>query len=261
MAKKSESAANNLPDEEILCGFHGVQSVLARAATDVVEVLLDENRHDQRIKQLRQELERGGINFRSASRDELERWAQGVRHQGVIARIQRQTSPHQSELYALLDQLADNHRPALLLILDQVQDPHNLGACLRTADGAGVDAVILPKDGACPVNATVTRVAAGAVARLPVFYVSNLARTMDDLQQRGIWITGGDDAAECLLYEMDFTANTAIVIGAEGKGLRRLTRAHCDQRARIPMSGSVSSLNVSVATGLFLFEAVRQRRE
>ncbi len=268
MAKKPQGAAKNLPAEEdlagenlaeeILCGFHGVRSSLARGAAEVIEVLLDERRHDQRMKRLRHDLAQNKINFRSASRDELDRLSQGVRHQGVIARVQAQPALVQPDLYRLLDEL--DHR-ALLLILDQVQDPHNLGACLRTADGAGVDAVILPKDGACPVNATVARVAAGAARRVPVFYVPNLARTMDNLQKRGIWITGGDDAAPRTLYELDFSATTdiAIVMGAEERGLRRLTRERCDQLARIPMAGGVSSLNVSVAAGLFLFEAVRQR--
>ena len=278
MAKKPESAAANSPvegpavaglvdglvdniaDAEILCGFHGVRAALTRAPGEVIEVLMDAGRHDPRMKRLRHELAAAGISFRSTPRDELERLSRGVRHQGVIARVRSKTSPDQPELYRLL---ADIDRrgdpPALLLILDQVQDPHNLGACLRTADGAGVDAVILPKDGACPVNPTVTRVAAGAVGRVPVFYVPNLARTLMNLQKRGVWITGGDEAAERTVYEMDFNAATAIVMGAEGRGLRRLTREHCDQLARIPMSGSVSSLNVSVATGLFLFEALRQR--
>ena len=239
-----------------MCGFHGVRSLLDRGAAEVIEVLLDHRRHDQRAKQLRHELSQTGVNFRLTSRDELEQLSRGVRHQGVIARIGPRTPHNQPDLPRLLDQL--DHR-ALLLILDQVQDPHNLGACLRTADGAGVDAVILPKDGACPVNSSVIRVAAGAVGRLPVFYVTNLARTMRDLQKRGIWITGGDHASEHSLYEIDFNADAAIVMGAEGSGLRRLTREHCDRLARIPMSGSVSSLNVSVATGLFLFEARRQR--
>ena len=249
MAKKS-------PDEEILCGFHGVRSSLAGMPEELIEVLLDGGRHDPRMKHLRRDLERAGISFRAAPREELERLSRGVRHQGVIARVRPHASPAWPDLHRLLAQL--DHR-ALLLILDQVQDPHNLGACLRTAAGAGVDAMILPKDGACPVNPTVTRVAAGAAARLPVFYVPNLARTLEDLQRRGIWITGGDDAAERTLYEVDFKADTAIVMGAEGRGLRRLTREHCDQLARIPMADNIASLNVSVAAGLFLFEAVRQR--
>ena len=199
-----EISAGEIPAEEILCGFHGVRSSLTRGSAEVIEVLLDERRHDQRMKRLRHDLAQNKINFRSASRDELDRLSRGVRHQGVIARLQAQPALVQPDLYRLLDEL--DHR-ALLLILDQVQDPHNLGACLRTADGAGVDAVILPKDGACPVNATVSRVAAGAVGRVPVFYVPNLARTMDNLQKRGIWITGGDDAAPRTLYELDFSAD------------------------------------------------------
>lgn len=256
MAKEPESAVKNLRGEEILCGFHGVQSFLKRAPAEVVEVLTDERRHDPRMKRLQHELAQAGVNFRPASRDELERLARGVRHQGVIARIQAHVAPGQPELYRLLERL-DHH--ALLLILDQVQDPHNLGACLRTADGAGVDAVIVPKDGACPVNPTVTRVAAGAVGRLPVFYVTNLARTVDSLRKRGIWITGGDDAAERTLYEVDFSPGTAIAIGAEGRGLRRLTRERCDQLVRLPTSGPIDQLNVSNAAAVALYELSGRR--
>jgi len=152
-------------------------------------------------------------------------------------------------------------QPPLLLILDRVQDPHNLGACLRAADGAGADAVVLPKDGACKVTPAVARVAAGAAARLPVFRVANLARAMLELQSRGVWLTGADAGAEVELYEVDLRAPAAVVVGAEGRGLRRLTRESCDQLARIPMAaGGVASLNVAVAAGVFLFEAVRQRR-
>ena len=261
MAKKPESAANNLPGEEILCGFHGVQASLGRAPGEIIEALVDAGRHDPRMKRLRGDLTQAGVPFRPAPRDELDRLSRGVRHQGVVARIRGQRAARQpglGELDRLLERL--DHR-ALLLVLDQVQDPHNLGACLRTADGAGVDGVILPKDGACPVNPTVTRVAAGAVGRLPVFYVPNLARALESLQKRGIWITGADEGAEQTLYGVDFSADAAIVMGAEGRGLRRLTRERCDQLARIPMSGDVSSLNVSVAAGLFLFEAIRQRTE
>ncbi len=273
-------------DEEIVCGFHGVRALLAGAGVSAgageagvgeaggIEVLIDSRRRDQRARQLRRELAQAGIRSRAAAREELDELARGVRHQGVIARIQsdpgsdpgsgihsgsgsrHRHSRGQPELDRLLDQL---DHPPLVLILDQVQDPHNLGACLRTADGAGVDAVILPKDGACPVTPSVTRVAAGAAGRLPVFSVANLARAMEGLQERGIWITGADAAAERALYEVDFTAGAAIVMGAEARGLRRLTRRCCDQLARIPMSGGVSSLNVSVAAGLFLFEAARQR--
>ncbi len=234
-----------------------MRAALARAPAEVLEVLLDLRRRDQRVTRLRQELEQAGVAVRLTDREELQQLARGVRHQGVLARVRPRARRSQPQLHHLLAQL---DHPALLLILDQIQDPHNLGACLRTADGTGVDAVILPKDGACPISPSVTRVAAGAAEHLPIFRVTNLARTLSDLQKRGIWIIGADAAAaEYTLYEMDFTAATAIVLGAEGRGLRRLTRQHCDRLAKIPLAGSVSALNVSVAAGLFLFEAVRQR--
>ncbi len=236
-----------------MCGFHGVQGVLGGDSAAIIEVCMA-HRHDQRAEQLRQELAAVGIVARPASPDELTKLARGIKHQGVIARVRPR--PAAVDLPGLLAQHA---HPWLLLILDRVQDPHNLGACLRVADGAGVDAVILPKDGACPVNASVMRAAAGAASRVAVFYAPNLARVMADLQQLGVWITGAAEAAERSLYTLDLRADAAIVLGAEGSGLRRLTRERCDHLARIPMAGSVSSLNVSVAAGLFLFEAVRQR--
>ena len=248
--------------EQIVCGFHAVEAWLAREPAAVVEVVVDRRRGDGRGARLRREVARAGVAVRLAERAELDELARAVKHQGVVARVRRAASGDpgqtgQAGLNRLLDALDG---PPLLLILDRVQDPHNLGACLRTADGAGADAVVVPKGGACPVTPAVTRVAAGAAGRLPVFRVSNLARTMDGLQQRGIWITGGDAAAGRTLYEVDLGAAAAIVVGAEGRGLRRLTRQHCDQLARIPLAGSVSSLNVSVAAGVFLFEALRQRR-
>lgn len=256
------------PATTIVCGFHAVRSLLTKPpssrigtqeteARGVMEVFIDQSRCDQRQKQLQQDLEQAGICCRYVPSEQLEKLSSGVRHQGVVARVRQgwEQLPL-SHLYQLLDRL---ERPALLLILDQVQDPHNLGACLRSAEGAGVDAVVLPKNGACPITPSVVRVATGAVGNLPLFYVANLARTMVDLQSRGVWITGGDHTVTRTLYEMDFTADVAIAIGAEGNGLRRLTRHHCDQLARIPMAGEVSSLNVSVATALFLFEVIRQR--
>jgi 23S rRNA (guanosine2251-2'-O)-methyltransferase len=149
--------------------------------------------------------------------------------------------------------------PPLLLILDGVTDPHNLGACLRTADAAGVDAVIAPKDNSAPLNATVRKVACGAAEVVPYIQVTNLARTMKDIQGRGIWITGTAGEAEQSVYQANLTGPVALVMGAEGKGMRRLTRENCDYLINLPMAGSVSSLNVSVATGVCLFEAVRQR--
>ena len=250
-AKEKENAA---AESAIRCGFHGVQSTVARAPATVLEVLLDARRRDPRIKGLLKTLRDAKVNFRAVSREELDRVSQGVKHQGVIARVAESVTG--TSLDDILNALT---RPALILILDQVQDPHNLGACLRTAAAAGVDAVILPKDGACPVNATVARVAAGATANLAIFYVANLARTLSELKARGIWLTGAAADAKRDLYEMDLAVDSAIILGAEGSGLRRLTREKCDQLARVPMHDSVASINVSVAAGVFLFEAVRQR--
>jgi len=261
----AESTASTGCAEQIVCGFHAVEAWLAREPAAVVEVVVDRRRRDGRGARLQREVARAGVAVRLAVRAELDELARAVKHQGVVARVRRAApggpDPSAQTGQAGLNRLLDGlDGPPLLLILDRIQDPHNLGACLRTADGAGADAVVLPKGGACPVTPAVTRVAAGAAGRLPVFRVSNLARTMENLQQRGIWITGGDAAAGRTLYEVDLGAAAAIVVGAEGCGLRRLTRQHCDQLARIPLAGSVSSLNVSVAAGVFLFEALRQRR-
>lgn len=265
MAPNPESAESAEDAEQIVCGFHAVEAWLAREPAAVAAVVVDRRRRDGRGARLQREAARVGVAVRRAERAELDELARGVKHQGVVARVRRATAggpgPSGQTGQAGLNRLLDGlDGPPLLLILDRIQDPHNLGACLRTADGAGADAVLLPKDGACPVTPAVTRVAAGAAGRLPVFRVSNLARAMQGLQQRGIWITGGDAAAGRTLYEVDLGAAAAIVVGAEGRGLRRLTRQHCDQLARIPLAGSVSSLNVSVAAGVFLFEAIRQRR-
>lgn len=229
---------------------------MRRAPAGTVRLWVDDSRRDQRLARLIAEANDLGINVRRIDKSALDDKAGERRHQGVVAEINRLETGNEDDLLRLLETL--QHSP-LVLVLDQIQDPHNLGACLRTADGAGVDAVVLPKDGAAPVNQTVRRVAAGAVDRIPVFYVVNLSRSLGSLKQKGFWIYGTSDSGEMSLYDLKFTGNTAIVMGAEGKGLRRLTREYCDQLIRIPMSGSVSSLNVSVASGVILFEAVRQR--
>jgi 23S rRNA (guanosine2251-2'-O)-methyltransferase len=189
-------------------------------------------------------------------RRELDEWAEGV-HQGVVAEV----SPSQVWGEAMLEELLDRREgPPLLLVLDGVTDPHNLGACLRTADAAGALAVIVPKDKSATLNATVRKVACGAAEVIPLVAVTNLARTLEKLQQRGLWLVGTAGEAEQELYQQDLTGPTVLIMGAEGKGMRRLTRDHCDYLVKLPMSGSVSSLNVSVATGVCLFEAVRQRQ-
>ena len=253
----AESAS--VQNEQILCGFHSVRAAIAQHPGRVLEVWLDQNRADARSRELCRILANTHIPTQTVAREQLDLRAQGVRHQGVVARLQ---NPTQSQTDPL--QLLQNLRhPALLLLLDGVQDPHNLGACLRTAGAAGVDAVILPKAHSCGITPAVSRVAAGAVAQLAIFYVPNLTRCMAQLQQNGVWCIGGDGAAQTPLQRVDFRVATAIVLGSEGRGLRRLTRERCDQLARIPMPGGsgdgVSSLNISVAAGVFLFEAVRQR--
>ncbi|NNC99345.1 MAG: 23S rRNA (guanosine(2251)-2'-O)-methyltransferase RlmB [Gammaproteobacteria bacterium] len=243
---------------EKVCGFHAVNALLKRAPDRIQALYIDRSRRDGRVDELQQLAKMSGITVSQVDSRKLDKQADGVRHQGVLALARAEKQRDESALYELLDTLPG---PPLLLVLDQVQDPHNLGACLRTADGAGVDAVILPRDGAAPVNETVRRVAAGAADRVAVFHVTNLSRCLKQLSERGIWITGSADESAQNVYELDLTGSCAIVMGAEEKGLRRLTREHCDQIAAIPMAGSVSSLNVSVATGVMLFEAVRQRRE
>ncbi|MFN6100747.1 MAG: 23S rRNA (guanosine(2251)-2'-O)-methyltransferase RlmB, partial [Burkholderiales bacterium] len=178
-------------------------------------------------------------------------------HQGVVARV------HAIDIARSLDECLEalpEDQPALILVLDGITDPHNLGACLRVADGAGVHAVIAPKDHAVGINATVAKVASGAAETVPYFMVTNLARTLNELKERHIWVTGTSDDAPQTLYDVDLKISTAWVLGAEGSGLRQLTRKTCDQLVSIPMAGGVESLNVSVASGICLYETVRQRR-
>lgn len=243
---------------ELLAGFHAVSSALQRAPQDIINLWVDRTRHDPRIRQLLEQAAESGVSVVEVDRSELDRVAAGLRHQGVVAEARMAALKNEEELYQLVRDLQHN---ALLLVLDQVQDPHNLGACLRTAECAGVNAVVLPRDGAAPVNDTVRRVAAGAAERVPVFAVTNLARCLEQIQQLGVWVIGTSDRAEQSIHQVDFRVATAVVMGGEEKGLRRLTLAHCDQVASIPMAGSVASLNVSVAAGVTLFEAVRQRQD
>ncbi|NKB64691.1 MAG: 23S rRNA (guanosine(2251)-2'-O)-methyltransferase RlmB [Gammaproteobacteria bacterium] len=237
-------------------GFHSVESLIESDGKQILEVIIVQNRLDQRGKKLIEMLENSQIRYRIGDKEEADEYAGAAVHQGVIALIKRQPQANETDLHNHLDSL--QHSP-LILVLDQIQDPHNLGACIRTADGAGVDAIVVPKNGACPVNQTVRKVAAGAANRIRIFYVTNLARTLDELREKGVWVTGATDQADQSLYQSDFKGSVAIAMGSEGKGLRRLTLEKCDQLASIPMHGSVSSLNVSVATGVFLFEATRQR--
>ena len=241
---------------EKVYGVHAVEALLRHHPKRVKQLWLAEGRHDPRVQALVDLAGRGGGRGAPRDRKELDEWAEGV-HQGVVAEV----SPSQVWGENMLEELLERSTgPALLLALDGVTDPHNLGACLRTADAAGALAVIVPKDKSATLNATVRKVACGAAEVIPLVAVTNLARTLEKLQQRGLWIVGTAGEATQMLYELDLTGPTVLVMGAEGKGMRRLTREHCDYLAKLPMQGSVSSLNVSVATGVCLFEIVRQRQ-
>lgn len=238
-------------------GLHAVTTLLQRNPARVRRLLLQQNSHNARLQGVLELAEQLGVATVEADRQVLERLCEGGRHQGVVAECEPLKALNEKGLERLLE---DCEQP-LLLVLDGVTDPHNLGACLRTADAAGVVAVIAPRDKSAPLNATVAKVACGAAEVMPYVQVTNLARTLQQLQQRGIWVTGTAGEAQQSLYQTDLTGPQALVMGAEGKGLRRLTREHCDQLVNIPMAGEVSSLNVSVATGVCLFEMVRQRQK
>ncbi|SIS91514.1 23S rRNA (guanosine(2251)-2'-O)-methyltransferase RlmB [Neptunomonas antarctica] len=240
---------------ELVFGFHAVKTTLKYDAERVQRVILLKGREDDRLNELLEAL--GDVRVERIPRQKMDEMAQGGVHQGVIAVCTPMESKDERFLYQLLDRLDE---APFLLVLDGVTDPHNLGACLRTADAAGVHAVIAPKDKSAPLNSTVSKVACGAAEVMPYVQVTNLARTLQELQQRGIWITGTAGEADQLVSQASLTGPMALVMGAEGKGMRRLTREGCDFLVKIPMAGEVSSLNVSVATGVCLFEAVRQRK-
>ena len=241
--------------ERIVFGFHSVLARLRADPKSVLEVFLDETRKDARAKDFAVQVERAGARLMRVPASRLEGMAGGGRHQGVVARVEANTQ--KQTLEELLEAL---QVPALLLVLDGITDPHNLGACLRVANAAGAHAVIAPKDHAAGINATVSKVASGAAEITPYFMVTNLARTLADLKDRNIWIVGMDSSApENLFSVKDLPTSVAWVLGAEGSGMRRLTRESCDLLVRIPMGGAVESLNASVAAGICLFESVRRR--
>lgn len=245
---------------DLVYGIHAVAAALKRAgkAGGVAEIFVEGgSRPNARLAELLNEAGNSRVRISYVNRDELERMAEGGRHQGVVARLTAASPAEGLDLMGFIESL--DHSP-FLLILDGVQDPHNLGACLRSADAAGIDAVIVPKDKAAGLTPVVRKVACGAAESLPFFQVTNLARTLRDLQQAGVWLVGAAGEAEADIYQVDLKGALGIVMGAEESGLRRLTREHCDTLAKIPMVGTVESLNVSVATGICLFEALRQRR-
>lgn len=240
-----------------IIGFNAVAEVIRQRPGDVAELVLQEGRQDKRVAELRQQASQAGISMRQANRDEIDQLA-GPGHQGVAAAVMGDKQILSDK--ELLTLVAACDTAPLLLVLDGVTDPHNLGACLRSADAAGVTAVVVPKDKAVGLTPTVRKVAAGAAESVNLAVVTNLARCLKSLQEQGVWIVGTDDSATTSLYEQDLKGPIALVMGSEGSGLRRLTRDCCDFLVSIPMAGALSSLNVSVATGVTLFEAVRQRR-
>jgi len=237
-----------------IAGINAVAAAL-EAGQDLAEVLIDGKAKNPRLAEIGSAAKAAGIALRFVPLDQIERQAAGARHQGVIARVQSTRIYDERDLEGLIEASA---KP-LLLILDGVQDPHNLGACLRSAAAAGATAVIVPKDRAATLTPTARKVAACGAERVPLVRVTNLARCMKDLQDAGIWIVGLAGEAESSLYSVDLKGPMAIAMGGEGEGLRRLTREHCDYLAKIPMASGMESLNVSVAAGISLFEAVRQR--
>ena len=241
---------------DLIFGIHAVESALTHDAKNVVELYIESDSANARLKELSERARDAGVKPHGRDRAALDRMTGGARHQGAVARYRAPPPRSESELYALVEKA---QKDTLLLVLDGVTDPHNLGACLRSAEAAGATAVVVPKDKAAGITPTVRRAAAGAADRIAFFAVTNLARTLSALKERGVWLVGLDGDADKDFYALDLKGALAVVMGSEGEGMRRLTRESCDFLARIPMRGNMESLNVSVAAGVALFEALRQR--
>jgi len=241
-----------------IAGLHAAEAALENTPDKIISVWIDRRRDDARIAAIERKLVSLGISIQSAGRNQLDSLAESRNHQGIVIELKLAAELGESELQ---DALATPSRQPFFLVLDHVQDPHNLGACLRTADAAGVQGVIITKDQSVGLTPTVAKVASGAAETVPVYRVTNLNRALGWLKESGLWMVGAAGEAERSLYETDLAIPLALVIGAEGKGLRRLTRESCDFLVKIPMFGQVESLNLSVATGVLLFEAVRQRTQ
>jgi 23S rRNA (guanosine2251-2'-O)-methyltransferase len=240
-----------------VAGLHAAESALEHSPDKIISVWVDEKRGDGRIVALAQKLAALGLKVQPTARHRLDALAEGHHHQGVVIEL---VLPGELGENELRDALEHPYAQPFFLVLDHVQDPHNLGACLRTADAAGVQGIILTRDQSVGITPTVAKVASGAAETVPVYRVTNLARSLGWLKDSGLWVIGAAGEAERMVYEADLAIPLAVVVGAEGKGLRRLTRERCDLLVKIPMAGKVESLNLSVATGVLLFEAVRQRR-
>lgn len=249
---------------EIIFGIHAVQALLKSSPQRLQELMVLQGRKDQRIQKVTDAARSAGVAIKQMDRKQLDqvcesRVGEVVKHQGVIAFVLPGKNHIEDDLYRLIKNLRDQSEEPFILVLDGVTDPHNLGACMRSADAAGVHAVVIPKDNSAGLNETARKVASGAGEVVPLIPVTNLARSLKKMQELGLWITGAAGEAEDDLYHASLAGPRVIVMGAEGSGMRRLTRETCDALVKIPMLGTVSSLNVSVATGIILFEVVRQR--
>lgn len=241
---------------ELLFGINTVESALVNDAKNILELYIEADSHNARLKELSERARELGVKPHARPREALDKMTGGARHQGAVARYRAPPPRAEKELYELVEKA---QRDALILVLDGVTDPHNLGACLRSAEAAGVTAVVVPKDKAAGITPTVRKASSGAADRVAFFAVTNLARTLKALKEQGVWLVGlaGESADD--FYKLDLKGPLGIVMGSEGEGMRRLTSEACDYLAKIPMRGGVESLNVSVATGVALFEALRQR--
>ncbi|CCQ11126.1 23S rRNA (guanosine-2'-O-)-methyltransferase rlmB [Pseudoalteromonas luteoviolacea B = ATCC 29581] len=240
---------------ELIFGFHSIEAILSKEPERFLEIYALKGREDKRLNPVLELARQFGISVQFMQRAALDKKAAGEQHQGIIANIKPGKTYNERDL----DEILKNNASPFFLILDGVTDPHNLGACLRSADAAGVHGVIVTKDKSAKLSPTARKVACGAAETVPLIQVTNLARTLRDLKDAGVWIAGTAGETETQLFDANLTGPVAIVMGAEGDGMRRLTREHCDILVKIPMVGTVSSLNVSVATGICLFEVLRQR--
>lgn len=247
-----------MTNKQFLFGLHAVEAILQKQPERVIRLCVQQDRKDKKIEFLLTLAQQHGIHIDYVSRQELDRMTQESNHQGVVVFCNKARIYAESDLHLLLENI---EVPPFVLVLDGIQDPHNLGACFRSADAAGVHAIIAPKDKSVGLTPVVSKVASGAAETVPFVQVTNLVRALEALKERGIWIYGAAAEASQTLYQTNLSGPVAIVLGAEGSGLRRLTREHCDVLLKIPMQGSVASLNVSVATGILLFEVVRQRQD
>ncbi len=244
---------------ELIYGIHSIDAVLANEPERLLEVMVAKGRNDERMNKTVNIARKNGISVQFVHKKTLDDKSRGEQHQGILAIAKPARVLHEQDLEQLLSRLESNSTKPLLLVLDGVTDPHNLGACLRNADAAGAHAIIVPKDKSVGITPVVSKVAVGAAQTVPLIQVTNLSRTIKYLQEKHIWVVGTAGEAQQLIYDCKLKGAIALVMGAEGKGMRRLTRESCDELVKLPMAGAISSLNVSVACGICLFEIVRQR--